>query len=114
MKGSIQESLSFLRFRVFRVGRVLRDRSRCSCSSQDATSRGNGTALSITGRPKVAPLRSAGPGIAAMAHAIFPFMFITTGGKCCDELQEMRKNSPGRKQMSDAIASPNQPGNYLR
>lgn len=53
-------------------------------------------------------------GIAVLAHAIFPFMFITTGGRCCDELQEMRKNSPGRKQMSDAIASPNQPGNYLR
>ena len=53
-------------------------------------------------------------GIAAMAHAIFPFMFITTGGRCCDELQEMRNNSPGRKQLSDAIASPNQPGNYLR
>ena len=53
-------------------------------------------------------------GIFAMAHAIFPFLFITTGGKCCDELQQMRKNSPGRKQLSETIASGNQPGNNLR
>ena len=43
-------------------------------------------------------------GLAAMLHAIFPFLFVTTAGKLCDELQEMRKNSPGRKKALDATA----------
>ena len=36
-------------------------------------------------------------GLAAIAHALFPFLFVTTAGRVNDELQEMRKNSPGRK-----------------
>ena len=43
-------------------------------------------------------------GIAAMLHAIFPFVFVRTAGELCDELQEMRKNSPGRKKAADALA----------
>ena len=48
-------------------------------------------------------------GIAAVVHAIFPFLFVTTAGKLCDELQEMRKNSPGRKKASDMAARGNPP-----
>ncbi len=36
-------------------------------------------------------------GIAALVHAVFPFLFVTTAGRLCDELQLMRQNSPGRK-----------------
>ena len=43
-------------------------------------------------------------GVAAMLHAVFPFLFVRTAGKLCDELQEMRKNSPGRKKAADALA----------
>ena len=43
-------------------------------------------------------------GVAAMLHAIFPFLFVATAGRLCDELQELRKNSPGRKKAADAAA----------
>ena len=39
-------------------------------------------------------------GIAALLHAVFPFLFVTTAGRLCDELQLMRQNSPGRKKSS--------------
>jgi hypothetical protein len=39
-------------------------------------------------------------GIAAMIHAIFPFLFVSTAGRLNDELQAMRQNSPGRKKLS--------------
>ena len=35
-------------------------------------------------------------GLAAVVHALLPFLFITTAGKANDELQAIRKNSPGR------------------
>lgn len=43
-------------------------------------------------------------GVAAMLHAIFPFLFVATAGRLCDELQELRQNSPGRKKAADAAA----------
>ncbi len=43
-------------------------------------------------------------GFAALLHAIFPFLFITTAGRLCDELQELRQNSPGRKKLSEIAA----------
>ena len=39
-------------------------------------------------------------GLAAMMHAVLPFLFITAAGKINDELQVMRQNSPGRKKLS--------------
>ena len=39
-------------------------------------------------------------GLAALVHAVFPFLFITTAGKINDELQVMRQTSPGRKKLS--------------
>lgn len=39
-------------------------------------------------------------GIAAIIHAVLPFLFGTTAGKVNDELQIMRQNSPGRKKLS--------------
>jgi hypothetical protein len=39
-------------------------------------------------------------GFAAVVHAALPFLFVTTAGRINDELQEMRKNSPGRKKLS--------------
>lgn len=35
-------------------------------------------------------------GLAAILHAVFPFLFVTTAGRLNDELQAMRQNSPGR------------------
>ena len=53
-------------------------------------------------------------GVAAMLHAVFPFLFVRTAGKLCDELQEMRKNSPGRKKTTDALAGGTPTSNNLR
>ena len=39
-------------------------------------------------------------GLAAMIHAVFPFLFVATAGRINDELQVMRQNSPGRKKLS--------------
>ena len=39
-------------------------------------------------------------GLAAMLHAVFPFLFVTTAGRINDELQVMRQTSPGRKKLS--------------
>ena len=39
-------------------------------------------------------------GVAAMLHAVFPFLFVATAGRINDELQVMRQNSPGRKKLS--------------
>ena len=39
-------------------------------------------------------------GIAAMLHAVLPFLFVTTAGRINDELQVMRQNSPSRKKLS--------------
>ena len=36
-------------------------------------------------------------GLAALIHAIFPFLFVTTAGRLNDELQAMRAGSPGRR-----------------
>jgi hypothetical protein len=42
-------------------------------------------------------------GIAAVLHAVFPFLFITTASRYCDELQAMRQNSPGRRRATDQL-----------
>lgn len=47
-------------------------------------------------------------GFAALLHAVFPFMFVMTAGKLCDELQQMRLNSPGRLKVSEAVMGGNQ------
>jgi hypothetical protein len=39
-------------------------------------------------------------GMAAMLHAVLPFLFVNTAGKINDELQVMRQTSPGRKKLS--------------
>ena len=39
-------------------------------------------------------------GIAAIIHAVIPFLFVATAGKLNDDLQTMRQNSPGRKKLS--------------
>ena len=44
-------------------------------------------------------------GVAAVIHAMFPFLFVTTAGKLCEELQQMRQNSPGRLKLSDQVAA---------
>ena len=49
-------------------------------------------------------------GIAALLHAIFPFLFVTTAGRLCDELQDMRQNSPGRRNAMAAKAGQNPSG----
>ena len=53
-------------------------------------------------------------GAAALVHAIFPFLFVTTAGKLCDELQEMRKNTPARQKAADANADGTPSGNHLQ
>ena len=53
-------------------------------------------------------------GIAALMHAIFPFFFVTTAGRICDELQQMRQNSPGRKKSPDMVLGTNLPGDLPR
>ena len=45
-------------------------------------------------------LKMAWGGVAAIIHAVFPFLFVSTAGKVNDELQVMRQNSPGRKKLS--------------
>lgn len=50
-------------------------------------------------------------GVAAMLHAIFPFLFVATAGKLCDELQAMRQNTPGRRKTADAAINAIAPGN---
>ena len=35
--------------------------------------------------------------LAALVHAVFPFLFVTTAGRINDELMEMRAASQGRK-----------------
>lgn len=49
-------------------------------------------------------------GIAALLHAVFPFLFVTTAGRLCDELQDMRQNSPGRRKALAATAEKNPSG----
>ncbi len=39
-------------------------------------------------------------GLAAMLHALLPFLFVATAGRINDELQVMRQHSPGRKKLS--------------
>ena len=39
-------------------------------------------------------------GIAAIVHAVLPFLFVTTAGKINDDLQAMRQTSPGRTKLS--------------
>lgn len=53
-------------------------------------------------------------GLAAVLHAFFPFLFVATAGKLCDELQHMRQNSPGRKKASEIVAAGKPPSNALR
>lgn len=53
-------------------------------------------------------------GFAAMLHAIIPFLFVTTAGRICDELQDMRQNSPGRKKASDAGIGDRPPSHQAR
>ena len=52
-------------------------------------------------------------GITAVVHAIFPFLFVANASKLCDELQEMRRNSPGRKKASEAGGRENLPKDHL-
>ena len=53
-------------------------------------------------------------GIAALVHSVFPFMFVTTAGKLCDELQRMRLNSPGRLKISEPGAGADSPAGNPR
>ena len=53
-------------------------------------------------------------GLVAMLHAIFPFLFVTAAGRICDELQDMRQNSPGRKKASDAAIGERPPTHQAR
>jgi len=53
-------------------------------------------------------------GLVALLHAIFPFMFVTTAGRICDELQHMRQNSPSRKKSPDMLLETNVPGENSR
>lgn len=39
--------------------------------------------------------------IAALVHAVLPFLFITTASRVNDELQAMRSRSPGRLRSLD-------------
>jgi hypothetical protein len=39
-------------------------------------------------------------GLAALVHAVFPFLFVSTSSRINEELQAMRQNSPGRKTLS--------------
>jgi len=48
-------------------------------------------------------------GFVEFLHAIFPFMFVATACKLCDELQHTRLNSPGRLKASAPVAGGNQP-----
>lgn len=41
-------------------------------------------------------------GVAALIHAVFPFLFVTTAGRLTDELQTMRLQSPGRRKQIQA------------
>ena len=41
-------------------------------------------------------------GLAAVIHAVLPFLFVTTAGRINDELQQMRQNSPGRRKAARA------------
>jgi len=47
--------------------------------------------------------------VAAVVHAIFPFLFTNTAGRISDELVEMRKQSPGRRKAAASVAVPIQP-----
>jgi len=40
--------------------------------------------------------------VAAVVHAVFPFLFTSTAGRISDELVEMRKLSPGRRKTAAA------------
>ena len=53
-------------------------------------------------------------GLAALMHAIFPFLFVITAGRICDELQHMRQNSPGRKKSPDMLLETNVPSENSR
>ena len=53
-------------------------------------------------------------GLVALLHAIFPFMFVTTAGRICDDLQHMRQNSPGRKKSPDMLLETNVPSENSR
>lgn len=53
-------------------------------------------------------------GLVALLHAIFPFMFVTTAGRICDDLQYMRQNSPGRKKSPDMLLETNVPSENSR
>ena len=53
-------------------------------------------------------------GFAALLHAVFPFMFVTTAGKLCDELQHMRLNSPGRLKVSGPVVGGHPPAENPR
>lgn len=53
-------------------------------------------------------------GVAAMLHAIFPFLFVATAGRLCDELQHMRQNSPGRQKAVEKVPSGSLPNDTTR
>ena len=44
-------------------------------------------------------------GLAAVVHAFFPFLFVTTAGRISDDLIEMRMQNPGRKKQIRAATS---------
>jgi len=47
--------------------------------------------------------------VAAVVHAVFPFLFTSTAGRISDELIEMRKQSPGRRKAEARAAVPIHP-----
>jgi len=44
-------------------------------------------------------------GLAALLHAVFPFLFIRTSSSICDELQAMRAQSLARAQQMTAATT---------
>ncbi len=48
--------------------------------------------------------------IAALVHAVFPFLFTTTAGRVNDELQALRQRSPGRLRRDAVADDPALPG----
>lgn len=45
-------------------------------------------------------------GLAALAHAVFPFLFVATSSRICDELQAMRAQSAARAKKIKVDSSP--------
>ena len=48
-------------------------------------------------------------GLAALVHAVFPFLLVTTSSCICDELQAMRAQSSARTTQLKTNSSPHHP-----